>query len=117
MKDLDFVLASLQTAARRQAIFMPTAQRPPEPKWSEVADNYVQIAAETEELPRMTPEVAAALLPRIVCARKHAAETQRKLDETLGREATAGELLNELLFTRWHAAFHKEWLKGSSEEG
>lgn len=111
MEDFDFVLSALLKVALQFAIRIPTQIEPPEPNWSTDADAYVKKAAENEVLFLMSPEVAAALIPRLIYARKYASEIQKELDNSLGREATAGELFEALLMSAWHSRFYLEWLQ------
>lgn len=111
MESLEPVLDMLLEVSQRTAVRVPTPSQPPESHWDAAADEYIRHSARSETFRKITPEVAAALIPRLLAAQRHARTAQEQLDASLGKEASAGELLEDLLLTRWQSTFKAEWEK------
>ena len=110
MDPIDELLQLWAQSCRIRAARIVMPSEPPPSAWNEAADSYVRLVGRTQEVEEMSPEVAAALLPRVLCVQPFARALRTKLDVSLLREADDAEVLEELLITQWRGSLEKLWL-------
>jgi len=106
------VVESLLLTARHDAARIPTPENPPNTAWESGADEYCLRFARTMKADRMSPEVAAALVPHF--------ETVKIFLDSLYESDCWGTrtdqaILEELLVWLWYKRLKAQWLAGGQQ--
>ncbi len=113
-QELDEILMMMHAVCLQEAVNEVTPEKPPTAAIEQQTDAFCLDFAKTGEARLPHPEVAAALIPRLLFARPMAsvAEAAFRQQESIGDAAATDEKILELLLvSMWHQKGKALWLE------
>jgi hypothetical protein len=113
--DLDTLLLTMLTIALQKADRVPTPAEPPDAASEKAADAFCLRFADSLQAEMPTPQIAAAMIPRLRIARTLAGVVEHQFDmqARLGdRSADEHAILEWLLVRLWHESWKARWIAG-----
>lgn len=114
-KELDNLLENMQRFCLAKAARMPSPDDPAPQAWEDAADDYVRMAVMDLRIEDLSPEAAAAMIPRIECAFAAGSPIEASYTQASSfgdAVATPERMLEELLINNWHKSLKPRWLDG-----
>lgn len=113
--DLNALLENLQRYCLAKAVRTPSPADPAPQEWENAADDYVRMFARQRVFDGLTPEAAAAMIPRTACAIVAASPIKAAYTAASSfgdAAATEERMLEDLLIDTWHQNLKPGWISG-----